>query len=83
MPTAHVIKLQSIKQHLDLRSFLVFPLKFAFYTNIFKISHVAISFTSTIRFTMKLIKQDIDRRTGEGRATLLPEEPEDMVSHDP
>ena len=29
---------------------------------------------------MKLVKQDIDRRTGAGSATLLPEEPEDMAS---
>jgi hypothetical protein len=28
---------------------------------------------------MKLIKQNIERRDGSGSATLLPEEPEDMV----
>jgi len=32
---------------------------------------------------MKLVKQDIDRRTGAGSATLLPEEPEDMASNPP
>lgn len=29
---------------------------------------------------MRLIKQNIERKTGSGSATLLPEEPEDMVS---
>ena len=29
---------------------------------------------------MRLIKQSIERKTGTGSATLLPEEPEDMVS---
>ena len=29
---------------------------------------------------MKLIKSNIERKTGAGSATLLPEEPEDMVS---
>jgi hypothetical protein len=29
---------------------------------------------------MKLIKNNIDKKTGEGSATLCPEEPEDMVS---
>ena len=29
---------------------------------------------------MRLIKQDIDREVGSGSATLLPEEPEDIVS---
>lgn len=29
---------------------------------------------------MRLIKQNIERKTGAGSATLLPEEPEDMVS---
>ena len=28
---------------------------------------------------MKLIRQDIDQSDGSGSATLLPEEPEDMV----
>lgn len=31
-------------------------------------------------FKMRLIKQNIERKTGAGSATLLPEEPEDMVS---
>lgn len=30
---------------------------------------------------MRLIKSAIERKTGAGSATLLPEEPEDMVSH--
>lgn len=29
---------------------------------------------------MKLIKQSIEKKDGSGSATLLPEEPEDMVS---
>ena len=29
---------------------------------------------------MRLIKQNIERKDGSGSATLLPEEPEDMVS---
>jgi hypothetical protein len=29
---------------------------------------------------MRLLRSDIDRKTGEGTAKLLPEEPEDMVS---
>lgn len=29
---------------------------------------------------MRLIKQNIERKDGSGTATLLPEEPEDMVS---
>jgi len=29
---------------------------------------------------MRLIKQNIEKKTGAGTATLLPEEPEDMVS---
>lgn len=29
---------------------------------------------------MRLIKQNIEKKTGAGGATLLPEEPEDMVS---
>jgi len=28
---------------------------------------------------MRLIKQNIERKTGEGSAVLLPEEPEDLV----
>ena len=30
---------------------------------------------------MRLIKQSIERKDGSGSATLLPEEPEDMVGH--
>jgi len=30
---------------------------------------------------MRLIKQNIIEKDGSGTATLLPEEPEDMVSH--
>jgi len=30
-------------------------------------------------YKMRLIKQTIERRTGAGSATLMPEEPEDMV----
>ncbi len=31
---------------------------------------------------MRLISQHIERKTGEGRAVLLPEEPEDLVTPD-
>ena len=31
-------------------------------------------------YKMRLIKQEIERKDGSGKAVLLPEEPEDMVS---
>jgi hypothetical protein len=49
---------------------------FLFYSSTFLLYFQAI-FSALLK--MKLIKQNIERKDGSGSATLLPEEPEDMV----